>query len=88
MLPEQSRPRPVFLNPEGAAAFLGGLNSRTVVRWARDGYIPAFPIGEGKRRIWRFREDDLETWMLNRRTGAPEDRLASATGAPTGGLIQ
>ena len=36
-----------FLTPVEASAFLGGLNSRTVTRWAREGYLPAFPVGEG-----------------------------------------
>jgi excisionase family DNA binding protein len=58
-----------FLDAEQAAEFLGGLNSRTVTRWAREGYLPAYPIGEGKRRLWRFLESDLEQWMLSRRTG-------------------
>lgn len=58
-----------FLTPDEAADFLGGLNSRTVTRWAREGYLPAFPVGEGKRRLWRFLESDLEQWMLSRRTG-------------------
>jgi len=58
-----------FLTPNEAAVFLGGLNSRTVTRWAREGYLPAYPIGEGKRRLWRFLVDDLEQWMLARRTG-------------------
>jgi hypothetical protein len=42
---------------------------RTLTRWAREGYIPAYPIGEGKRRLWRFRRHDLEDWMLGRRSG-------------------
>ena len=67
-----------FLNAEEAAEYLGGMNSRTVVRWAREGYLPAYPIGEGKRRLWRFLEADLEVWMLSRRTGT----LTAATGAP------
>ena len=58
-----------FLTAEDAAAFLGGLNARTLTRWAREGYIPAFPIGEGKRRLWRFLRTDLEAWMITRRTG-------------------
>lgn len=58
-----------FLTAEEAAAYLGGLNSRTVVRWAREGYLPAIPIGEGKRRLWRFVRTDLENWMLARRQG-------------------
>jgi excisionase family DNA binding protein len=73
-----------FLTPEQAAEFLGGLNSRTVTRWAREGYLPSYPIGEGKRRLWRFLECDLEQWMLSRRTGT----LTPATDAPTRGYFQ
>jgi excisionase family DNA binding protein len=58
-----------FMTAEDAAAFLGGLNARTVTRWAREGYLPAYPIGEGKRRLWRFLQADLEAWMLARRQG-------------------
>ncbi len=62
-----------FLTCEQAAEYLGGLNHRTVARWAREGYLPAIPIGEGKRRLWRFVADDLDGWMMSRRT------LVSAT---------
>jgi hypothetical protein len=58
-----------FLNAEQAAQFLGGLNARTVTRWAREGYLPAYPIGEGKRRLWRYLQVDLTAWMLGRRQG-------------------
>jgi excisionase family DNA binding protein len=84
-----------FLTPDQAAEFLGGLNSRTVTRWAPEGYLPAYPIGEGKRRLWRFLEADLEAWMLARRQGnlpldiqAVTATLNPATDAPTGGFIQ
>lgn len=73
-----------FLNPLEAAEFLGGLNPRTVTKWAREGYLPAIPVGEGKRRLWRFLECDLEQWMLSRRTGT----LNSAADAPIGGYAQ
>jgi excisionase family DNA binding protein len=62
-------PERKFLNPDEAADYLGGLNSRTVTRWAREGYLPSYPIGEGKRRLWRFLRADLEEWMLARRQG-------------------
>jgi excisionase family DNA binding protein len=58
-----------FLTPDEAADFLGGLNSHTLTRWAREAYIPAYPLGEGKRRLWRFRRDDLVAWMAARRQG-------------------
>ncbi len=62
-----------FLTPVEASVFLGGINSRTVTRWAREGYLPSYPIGEGKRRLCRFLESDLEAWMLSRRTGQATD---------------
>ena len=77
-----------FLTADQAAEFLGGLNSRTVTRWAREGYLPSYPIGEGKRRLWRFLEADLETWMISRRTGVCAGTLFSAADAPTRGHIQ
>lgn len=54
-----------FLNAKETATYLG-VNSRTVTRWAREGYLPAYPIGEGKRRLWRFLHHDLERWVLSR----------------------
>jgi excisionase family DNA binding protein len=77
-----------FLTAQQAAEFLGGLNSRTVTRWAREGYLPSYPIGEGKRRLWRFLENDLENWMISRRTGASAGTLFSATDAPTRRLLE
>ncbi|MDT7811001.1 MAG: hypothetical protein QOJ42_917 [Acidobacteriaceae bacterium] len=61
-----------FLNAEQAAQFLGGLNARTVTRWAREGYLPAYPLGEGKRRLWRYLRADLAAWMLGRRHGGTD----------------
>lgn len=68
----------MFMTANEAAEFLGGLHDRTVVRWAREGYLPSYPIGEGKRRLWRFLKADLAQWMLLRRTGT----LLLATDAP------
>jgi hypothetical protein len=75
-----------FFDAKQAAVFLGGLNHRTVTRWAREAYLPAYPIGEGKRRLWRFLESDLEAWMLNRRTGHSAT-LSTAVDAPVRGYI-
>jgi excisionase family DNA binding protein len=57
-----------FLNAAEVADYLGGLNVRTVNRWARLKYIPAYPLGEGKRVLWRFLRSDLDEWMATRRT--------------------
>lgn len=50
------------LTPHGAAEYLG-LDVKTVTRWARQGYLPAHPLGEGKRKFWRFFECELSAWL-------------------------
>ena len=51
------------LTPKTAAEYLG-LDEKTVTRWARGGYLPGHPLGEGKRKFWRFFESELTAWML------------------------
>lgn len=51
------------------AAKILHMNSRTLVRWARCGYVPAHPLGEGKRRIWRFFESELLEWVERQQNG-------------------
>jgi excisionase family DNA binding protein len=93
--PKQNADVRRFLTPEDAAEYLGGIHSRTVTGWAREGYLPAYPVGEGKRRLWRFLERDLEQWMRARCTGKNSldirDAVATldpATDAPTKGHFQ
>jgi excisionase family DNA binding protein len=58
----QSQPtRP--MTPQQAAAFLG-LDDKTITRWARKKYLPAHPMGEGKKKYWRFFEHELLAWLL------------------------
>jgi hypothetical protein len=54
-----------FLNPDEAADVLR-MDSRTLVRWARLGQVPAHLMGEGKRRLWRFIETELIHWLAER----------------------
>ncbi len=67
------------------AARIVGMNSRTLVRWARRGYVPAHPLGEGKRRIWRFFESELLEWVEQQRnlysSGSPDDTIHIAIDA-------
>jgi excisionase family DNA binding protein len=51
-----------LLNPNEAAEVLK-MDKRTLVRWARIGYVPAHPLGEGKRKLWRFLEHELLDWV-------------------------
>lgn len=64
---------PCLLNAEEAAEILR-MDSRTIVRWARLGYLPAHPLGEGRRKVWRFLEHELLQWVQARET----DRKRSA----------
>ena len=50
------------LTPAAAAKFLG-LDVKTITRWARQGYLPGHPLGEGKRKFWRFLESELAAWL-------------------------
>jgi DNA-binding transcriptional MerR regulator len=67
------------------AARILRMNSRTLIRWARCGYLPAHPLGEGKRRIWRFFETELLEWVEQQRNGCidglPHDKLSVAIDA-------
>jgi predicted site-specific integrase-resolvase len=50
------------MTPKGAADFLG-LDDKTIIRWAGKGYLPGHPLGEGKRKFWRFIESELSDWL-------------------------
>jgi predicted site-specific integrase-resolvase len=43
------------------------MDSRTLVRWARLGQVPAHPMGEGRRKLWRFLEHELVEWLQARK---------------------
>jgi hypothetical protein len=47
-----------FVDAVRAAEFLS-LKPRRVLELARSGAIPAYPLGSGKRRVWRFRLSEL-----------------------------
>lgn len=43
-----------------------GIDHRTVQQMARDGVIPAYPLGEGMRKTWRFLPSEVHDWMHQR----------------------
>src|SRR5258705_13879644 len=47
-----------FVDAARAADFLS-LKPRRVLELARSGELPAYPLGIGKRRVWRFRLSEL-----------------------------
>jgi predicted DNA-binding transcriptional regulator AlpA len=50
-----------FIDAEKAAEFVQ-LNRKTLLRFAREGSIPAHPLTGIKRRKWRFLISELDAW--------------------------
>lgn len=76
LLEVQSRvtePEP-FVDAKAAGSFLQ-LQPRRVLQLARQGKLPAYPIGDGIRKVWRFRLSELATAMLHsrQRSHVPEE---------------
>ncbi len=53
-----------FVDADEAAKFLS-LTRRRVLDLARAGKLPAHPIGDGVRRIWRFRLSELAAAIVS-----------------------
>jgi hypothetical protein len=47
-----------FVDADEAGKFLS-LNRRRILELARAGRLPGHPIGDGARRVWRFRLSEL-----------------------------
>ena len=62
----QSPPTPEpFVDAVRAGEFLS-LRPRRVLELAREGAIPAYPLGDGVRRVWRFRLSELSSAVCKR----------------------
>ena len=53
-----------FVDAAVAAQFLR-IARKTILRMARLGTLPGYPIGNGKRKRWRFRLGELERFITN-----------------------
>jgi predicted DNA-binding transcriptional regulator AlpA len=51
-----------FVDAERAATFLS-LSRKTLLAKSRSGHLPGHPIGDGPRKIWRFRLSELSRWL-------------------------
>ena len=56
-----------FVDSVVAAKFLS-IQRRQLLELARTAKIPAYPLGDGQRRLWRFRLSDLAKAMEQRMT--------------------
>jgi Helix-turn-helix domain len=57
--------REPFVDAVAAGEFLQ-LRPRRVLELARRGEIPAYPLGQGKRRVWRFKLSELASALCSR----------------------
>jgi hypothetical protein len=55
-----------FVDATRAADWLG-ITSRRVLEMARAGQIPAYPLGTGSRKTWRFRLQEISTAIVRKR---------------------
>jgi hypothetical protein len=54
-----------FVDAIKAGAFLS-LRPRRILELARQGVIPAYPLGDGQRRVWRFRLSEVTHALCSR----------------------
>jgi excisionase family DNA binding protein len=52
-----------WLTAAEAAAYLK-VKPRSLLLWVRQGKLPAYALSGTKRRIWRFRKEDLDSALL------------------------
>jgi hypothetical protein len=55
-----------FVDATRAAEWLG-ITSRRLLEMARAGQIPAYPLGAGSRKTWRFRLQEISTAIMRKR---------------------
>lgn len=64
-----------FVDAVEAGKFLC-LRPRRVLELARQGVIPAYPLGQGKRRVWRFRLSEIANAIRARSVDYPRQSPA------------
>jgi excisionase family DNA binding protein len=62
------QPLEPFVSAKEASQFVR-LHPVTLQRLAREGTLPAHPVGDGQRRRWRFLLSELGQWLQARDRG-------------------
>ena len=75
-----------FVDASKAAEFLV-ITRRRVLEMARAGEVPGHAIGEGKRRMWRFRLSELAEAVVAKKPASMRARAVSSTPAVPGNRI-
>jgi excisionase family DNA binding protein len=53
-----------WMTAQEAAGYLK-VEPRSLLRWVRQGRVQAYALSGTKRRVWRFRQADLDTALLS-----------------------
>jgi hypothetical protein len=61
-----------YVDAERAAEHLS-ISRKTLLRFARRGVVPGHGIGEGRKRMWRFRISELDHWMQTEVTSVSDE---------------
>ena len=74
---KQENPSPLepFVDAVKAGDFLT-LRPRRVLELARQGRIPGYPLGNGQRRVWRFRLSELASALTSSPVKCPRQSPA------------
>jgi excisionase family DNA binding protein len=72
-----------WLTAQEAASYLR-ISPRTLLSWVREGHLKGYPLHGVKRRVWRFRVQDLDAAMG---FTAPTS-LEVLTSLPSSGVLQ
>ena len=54
----------ILSDPEGLTGRLSGIANERVLELARAGKLPGHPLGDGSRRVWRFRLSELAAAVI------------------------
>jgi excisionase family DNA binding protein len=54
-----------WLTTDEAARYLK-VKPRSLLLWVRQGKLPAYALSGTRRRVWRFRREDLDSTLLAR----------------------
>ena len=67
-------PSEALMNVKQVAAYLGK-SQRTIERWVGIRYIKHIAFGPGERKSVRFRQSDLDQWLLDQSKSNNGDRV-------------
>ena len=68
-----------FVDADQASKFLN-LRPRRVLELARRGVLPAYPLGDGLRRVWRFRLSELASAIRSLRVNSSHAAVRAGKG--------